>query len=224
MSTTFAIGDIHGRLDVLDACIERIEQHRAGGAAKTVFLGDYIDRGPDSRGVIERLMEGSQTDMQWVILGGNHEDMAMMAYADPDTHRNWWVANGGGQTLASYPDKEISGEHLYWMSQLPTTHVDAHRLFVHAGIYGGVPLAQQNEDHLRWVRHGRNVEVPSLDGYYVVHGHTPFIDGPVVLETRCNLDTAAYKSGRAVIAVFDDAQPGKPIEMLTVTCGYAVAF
>jgi serine/threonine protein phosphatase 1 len=220
MSITYAIGDIHGRLDVLDACIERIEQHRAGQPAKTVFLGDYIDRGPNSRGVVDRLIAGSQSDMTWVVLGGNHEDMALLAYHEPETHRGWWVANGGGATLVSYPDKNISGEHLYWMSQLPTIHLDEHRLFVHAGVYAGIPLAEQNADHLRWVRHGRNDEVPLLDGQYVVHGHTPQFDGPVVLETRCNLDTASYKSGRAAIAVFDDSLPGKPVEMLTVTCGY----
>lgn len=221
MSFTYAIGDLHGRLDVLERCLDLIEKDRKGESAKIVFLGDYIDRGPNSADVVERLIQGSPSeDVEWVVLGGNHEDMCIMAHAEPDTHKNWWVANGGAATLDSYPDKEVYGHHLYWMSQLPTIHTDAHRLFVHAGIYAAIPLANQNTDHLRWVRHGRNDEVPSADGFYVVHGHTPYMDGPVVLETRCNLDTQAYKTGRCTVAVFDETT-AKPTRFLTANCGYA---
>lgn len=220
MSKTYAIGDLHGRLDVLEACLERIDQHREG-AAKIVFLGDYIDRGPHSREVVERLMAGSVNDIEWITLGGNHEDMCLMAYEQPDSHMSWWVTNGGGATLASYPDRKVEDRHLHWMSKLETTYLDAHRLYVHAGVMRDIPLEKQSEDHLRWVRYGRDVEA-GVEGYYVVHGHTPYMDGPVVLESRCNLDTLAYKTGRAAIGVFDDDLPGQPVEMLTVNCGYGL--
>ena len=225
MSFTYAIGDLHGRLDVLEACLVKIEQDRLkkgdadGGATTIVFLGDYVDRGPDSRGVVQRLIDGAGDQAKWVILSGNHEQMALMAHDAPDAYRNWWCANGGVATLQSYGGRVIDPAHLEWMRGLTDRYIDEHRLFVHAGVKKDVPLELNDRDIVMWVRHGRNDEV-GVEGLYTVHGHTPFMDGPVVLETRCNLDTKAYRTGRAAIAIFDDDQAGKPLDMLIVSLGY----
>jgi serine/threonine protein phosphatase 1 len=228
MGTTYAIGDLHGRIDVLEAGLARIEEHgrkagdETGANATIVFLGDYIDRGKNSKKVIERLMAGPSNDARWVTLMGNHEEMALMAHAVPASYWTWWTENGGLATSMNYPNRKMSEEHLRWMQRLPDRYQDRHRLFVHAGVKKDVPVNLQTTEMLIWVRHPRNEEIPVMGqpDLYVVHGHTPWTDGPVVLETRCNLDVRAYATGMAPIAVFDDDTPGKPVEMLHVRLGY----
>jgi serine/threonine protein phosphatase 1 len=257
MGFTYAIGDLHGRDDVLGECIKRIEQDRLARGDETgekttiVFLGDYIDRGKNSRAVIERLMAGAEDSAKWVILMGNHELMALMAHADPKMYWAWWCDNGGLATAMNYDHVEVSPElqvwaqlklspllrpqfgrsvtleHLQWMNELPTRFHDKHRLFVHAGVKKDIPLHLQTDEMVLWVRHKRDEEVQlpieKLEHtLYTVHGHTPFMDGPVVLESRCNLDTQSYRTGKAAIAVFDDEVAGKPIAMITASAGYDV--
>jgi serine/threonine protein phosphatase 1 len=214
---TYAIGDLHGRMDVLTGCLERIAQHRGGNPATIVFLGDFIDRGPHNKQVVERLMAGPDDDAVWQLICGNHEEMAIMAHHDPDSYWAWWCKYGGLQTSMGYGGK-IPRNVLAWFAKLPHRYVDKYRYFVHAGVDPRKGPNQTNEDNL-WVRHQRDFETPFYK--YVVHGHTPHLDGPVVLKTRCNLDTGIYQTGVAAIAVFDDAIPGPPIDMLMVRMGYA---
>jgi len=207
MSRTYAIGDIHGCLDKLVAMLERIEAWQSGG--KVVFLGDYVDRGPDSAGVINLLMAGPQKPgWEWVILKGNHEDM-MASCLRGDNPLEWWVGNGGMQTLASYGG-EVPEEHLRWCETLPLKHVDEHRIFVHAGVDEAVPLDEQTEQELLWSR-----KPPHYSGEYwgrhLVHGHTPSEQNPSIVGNRTNLDSAAVFGGKLSCAIFIDEEPGSPM-------------
>jgi serine/threonine protein phosphatase 1 len=208
---TYAIGDLHGRLDVLEACLAEIGQREPG---TIVFLGDYIDRGSDSKGVVERLMAGPHDHHNWVMLKGNHEEMAVQAHGS-HFHMDWWKNNGGDATLRSYNGERIDSEHLRWMDQLPLAHTDQRRLYVHAGTKHRKRWESLDPKILLWVRHARNAEVHERSGLHVVHGHTPYEDGPVLLLSRTNLDTKIYATGRAVIGVFDDLT-GPPRELLEV--------
>lgn len=213
MSRTYAIADLHGRYDLLEAALERIEASPSGGTI--VFLGDYVDRGPQSREVIERLLAGpTQPGWKWVCLKGNHEDM-MVGAIRGEYEESWWLGNGGSHTLASYDDCMVPAEHVDWMDGLPRCYADGMRVFVHAGLDETIPFDEQTEQTMLWSRVPRDRDYTCRLGY-VVHGHTPFEDGPVILNGRANLDTGAVWTGRLSIAVFDDDIPGKPIELLTV--------
>ena len=228
MSKTYAIGDLHGRLDVLEAALAKIEQHRrfngdeTGFGTTIVFLGDYIDRGPHSKGVLDRLMKGPDREAGdqtlWVCLMGNHESMCLQAHDSPMRYWDWWKENGGDATLLSFNTPRLPEEYLTWMRNLPASYGDDHRLFVHAGVKSDTLLEHHTDYELMWVRHPKLQETPHER--YVVHGHTPQIDGPHVLESRVNLDCRAYTTGMAPIAVFDDEVPGKPVSMLDVRLGY----
>jgi serine/threonine protein phosphatase 1 len=140
--------------------------------------------------------------------------MAVNAYKNDDDFY-FWASNGGDATVKCYPRGRISDEHLKWMDNLPCRYEDQYRYFVHAGLKEGLPMESQSDNIVIWIRHPRNMETVVIDKY-IVHGHTPFKDGPVVLETRCNLDTAAFHTGMAPIAMFDDSVAGKPIKMMFV--------
>ena len=222
MTLTFAIPDIHGRLDLLDAAIERIAQRSAGYHATIVTLGDYVDRGPDGRQVIERLM-GWQSDRSTLIgLKGNHEAM-MWQVCNNLAELDWWIKNGGDRTLTSYHQSSeenldpgiVPAAHLQWIANLPLMHADKHRVFVHAAVDPKIRLDQQSEQTLLWKRypegfglgHGRR---------HVVHGHHANPKAPVVTTGKTNLDGLAWKTGRLVIGVFDDDQPGGALEFLEI--------
>jgi serine/threonine protein phosphatase 1 len=212
MSKTFVISDLHGRLDVLEAALERIETYQSGGTV--VFTGDYVDRGPASKQVMDRLIAGPQKPgWRWVCLKGNHEDM-MIAAVRGEADFGWWIGNGGGATLASF-EGEVSAFHLEWADRLPMYHKDAHRIYVHAGADPTKKMEEQTEAMLLWFRCGKHQNIDHPEGY-IVHGHTPFDDGPIVLQGRCNLDTGAFFTGRLVVAVFDDETPGAPSSLLSV--------
>ncbi|MDK4703887.1 metallophosphoesterase family protein [Rhizobium sp. CNPSo 4062] len=213
MSKTYVIADIHGRYDLLQAALERIENNPSGGTI--VFLGDYVDRGPDSKSVLDRLMEGpGGAHWRWVCLKGNHEDM-MVAALRGEVDLAWWLGNGGQQTLSSF-DMRVPDEYLAWADALPQYHADGNRIFAHAGVDPTKPLSEQTEAMLLWSRCSKYHDIAHHDGY-LVHGHTPFEDGPVVLEGRCNLDTGAVWTGSLAVAVFDDQVPGKPERIFTIT-------
>ncbi|WP_166297195.1 metallophosphoesterase family protein [Bradyrhizobium sp. 2S1] len=221
-SRTYAIADLHGRYDLLERALWSIKAHAKGVKHKIITLGDYIDRGPQSKGIIETLMEAQARGLPFICLKGNHEDMMVQTLRKPLDH-NWWIANGGGTTLMSYGhvrygdyDPTVVPEaHIDWMDQLPLYHVDAHRVFVHAYVKQGVPLEQQGTELLLWSRYPVGAE----DGYrdlHVVHGHDWFEDGPKIFKGRTNLDTRAYHTGRLVVGVFDDDQPGGPIGAIEI--------
>ncbi|KQV28120.1 hypothetical protein ASC97_07165 [Rhizobium sp. Root1203] len=212
MSKTYVIADLHGRFDLLQSALERTETSPTGGTV--VFMGDYIDRGPASKQVMDRLMAGPQDDRwRWVCLKGNHEDM-MVACLRGQADLSWWIGNGGRETLQSFGGS-VPIEYLMWADALPQYYADGKRIFVHAGADSTKPMCEQTEAMLLWYRCKRYQDVAHPDGY-IVHGHTPFEDGPVILEGRCNLDTGAFLTGSLAVAVFDDDVPGKPERIFTI--------
>lgn len=223
MSLTYAIADLHGRDDLAAAAFEAIAAHAGASPVTIVALGDYVDRGPHSRQLIERLMRGApRAGDRLICLKGNHEEMMEQTLAG--THRpDWWIGNGGDTTLASYgrhPDRGyqpgiVPQEHRDWIAGLPLIHVDAHRIFVHAGVDPDQPLGEQHSDVLLWKRYDHRDE-RGHGRRHVVHGHTPNERGPLLLDARTALDTLAVATGRLVIAVFDDARAGAPVARLEV--------
>lgn len=222
MSFTYAIPDIHGRLDLLDAAFARIGEHAKGAPSTVVTLGDYVDRGPDSRQVIDRLICRRADNLTVVSLKGNHEAM-MWETCNNVAELNCWVRNGGDQTLASYGTfataasalGQIPKAHLDWIAGLPLFHADAHRVFVHAAVDPDLPLRHQNETTLLWKRYPRNFS-KGHGRRHVVHGHDATIDAPVVTDGRTNLDGLAWKTGRLLIGVFENSRAGGASDFLEV--------
>jgi serine/threonine protein phosphatase 1 len=221
MSLTYAIGDIHGCLDKLRSLLLRCEMHAEGRPSAFVFVGDYIDRGPQSCGVIDCLIDLKMQHGESVVtLMGNHEAMALAAI-DGSGPARMWLAQGGLATLASYgvaeaselPRAHVARAHVDWLRALPLSHDDGRRFFVHAGVNPGAPLDAQDDFDLLWIRepflsHGGDY------GRLIVHGHTPLADGvPDLRGNRLNLDTGAVFGGPLTAAVFDDAQT-EPIGFL----------
>ncbi|KAB0676096.1 metallophosphoesterase family protein [Aureimonas leprariae] len=216
-TVTYAIGDIHGRLDLLEDLLAQVENdaQARGGNAKIVFTGDYVDRGADSRGVVERLMAGpTRSQDQFVCLRGNHDDLFVRAVTPGHGLPDWawllyWhtvVSYGLDRETASGLDPTL-GRHARYLAALPLTHDDGTHLFVHAGIRPGVPLERQSEEDLLWIRH----EFLDYDGPLprrVVHGHTIVGDRPVLTANRISIDTGAFQSGILTAAVFDGSEVG----------------
>ncbi len=222
MNLTYAIPDIHGRIDLLDAAIEKIIGHASGRPSIVVTLGDYVDRGPSSRQVIERLMSWRPDDLRIVNLKGNHEAM-MWETCNKLGELNWWTRNGGDRTLVSYgqtpqgnPDLAVVPRaHLDWIANLALMHVDRHRVFVHAAVDPKIPLHQQNEQTLLWKRYPDGQSL-GHGHRHVVHGHDANSKAPIVTSGRTNLDGLAWKTGRLIVGVFDDDQPGGASEFLEI--------
>lgn len=221
---TYAIADLHGRFDLLEMAIERIEASADGG--KVVFLGDYVDRGPQSRQIIDRLMAGSQrAGWRWICLRGNHEDIMVTCCGTPRLIGSWWIPNGGARTLISYgakvgddaidAAKNVPATHLEWMRALSRMHVDQHRVFVHAGVDPDKPLLLQDDEELGWKLYDDDDDRGHGERH-VVHGHHQFEDGPILLAGRTDLDTFAWFTGRLVVGVFDDEKPGGPADLIVV--------
>jgi serine/threonine protein phosphatase 1 len=215
---TFAIGDIHGCLDKLRRLLAACEAHAAGRPARFVCLGDYIDRGPDSRGVVELLMRRQQVQPgTMVCLRGNHEQMAIAAHED-ERAMALWLRNSGATTQRNYgrTNGRIEDAHLEWLRALPFCHDDGLRFFVHAGVDLFVPLDQQEGEVMVWMREPFLTDCDRVDcGRFIVHGHTPLRTGmPDLRKRRVNLDTAAVIGGPLTAAVFDETQP-EPLEFLT---------
>jgi serine/threonine protein phosphatase 1 len=229
MPLTYAIADLHGRFDLLTDALAKIAEH-AGGASGTVLtLGDYVDRGPESRQIIERLMLGLTDGWRLICLKGNHEDI-MWQTCRVLPSASWWLQNGGGQTLLSYGHERqgplnlsvVPDAHLDWIAGLPLMHVDRHRVFVHAGVDPSVPLDEQEaltgihgEQKVIWRRYAKD-DARGHDARHVVHGHEQYEDGPLCLAGRTDLDTFAWYTGRLVVGVFDDDVAGGPIEIIEV--------
>jgi len=217
----YAIGDLHGRFDILKAVIAKVEEHAGDVGGKLVITGDFIDRGPQSAQIIEHLINGPEKDnWEWVILKGNHEDMMVQCLARG--RLEWWTGNGGDMTLQSYGYKhgdlmlplKIPKEHIFWLNALPVYHMTDHQAFVHAGFNPKLDLEHQNTEQMMWVRAPREDNY-SFMGKHVVHGHEQYEDGPILNPDKSNFDTFAWLTGRQAIGVFNDQQ-GAPVEILEV--------
>ena len=216
----YVIGDIHGRLDLLDRLIEAIKRDvdESGSDSLTVTLGDYIDRGPNSRGVIERL-RANPFPTPYIALKGNHEMLLESFLADPAVGEHWRRL-GGLETLHSY-GVPVSGlmvgkayeeaanrlrdampaEHTSFLRSLKNSYSNDKYFLCHAGVRPGVPLDRQREEDLLWIRD--EFLSSTIDfGKIVVHGHTP-VEEPEVLPNRINIDTGAFATGRLTCVVFD---------------------
>jgi serine/threonine protein phosphatase 1 len=221
MSKTYAIADLHGRFDLLEMALAKIADH-AELPATLVTLGDYVDRGPDSRQVIEHLMKGLD-DKGWrlICLKGNHEDIMWQTCRGIVPNCDWWLTNRGGATLISYGQEEgdeadltvVPDGHLRWIERLPLMHVDKHRIFVHAGLDPNCSLDEQDPQEVIWKIYNDH-DNGGHGQRHVVHGHHQHANGPILMKNRTNLDTFAWNTGRLVIGVFDDDTPGGPLEIL----------
>ena len=208
----YAIGDIHGRFDLLEKALQAIARD-SGGSATTVFLGDYIDRGPQSSDVVERLTRGpDRADDRWICLKGNHEAMAVEACRNGH-NRRLWLENGGMETLESFGGA-IPGTVLEWFDRLPICHQTERHFFVHAGILPGVPLDAQDEETMLWIRH-RFLDDARDHGKHIVHGHTPGYAAEL-RPNRTNLDSMAFQTGRLSVSRFDRSVKGGPTRLMEV--------
>lgn len=228
MPWTYAIADMHGRFDLLEEAIQAIFERdfdlgMPGG--RVIFLGDYIDRGPQSKQIIELLMRGSDFDhIAWTCIAGNHEAM-MLQCLERRQDMPWWARNGGTQTLMSYGATDgmllraaadlVPAHHIEWVKSLPLYFEDEHRIFVHAGVEVDVPMEKQSAETLQWHNY-RDSDPRGLGSKHVVHGHDRRADGPLLLRGRTNLDTAAWRYGRLVIGVFEDEKPGGPVDLIEI--------
>lgn len=220
----YAVGDIHGRADLLRSLLLAImEDTRAhpGGAPLVVFLGDYIDRGPASAHVIELLLTLSRS-LPAVCLAGNHELYALRFLRDAAFGPRWFNL-GGRETLASYGVSSVAGatlpgfdemarafgrampdEHRRFLMTLATSFSLGDYIFVHAGLEPGRALAEQGADVLTTIRVSPS-SGPTGFGKVVVHGHTPNAE-PEIAADRINIDTGAYATGRLTCLVLEGAR------------------
>src|SRR5689334_8831824 len=213
---TFAVGDIHGCYNKLLAILAKCEAYAGSARYRLIFLGDYIDRGPNSRSVVELLIQLQSTWADVVCLAGNHEQMLVRSIEDPVANAQW-LNNGGDETLDSY--SEVGGmlllqNHASLTSRLPHKFDDGLRLFVHAGVDVSKSLDDQSTEDLLWMREPFLSYNGTLDRL-IVHGHTPTRDGPEVLAHRINVDTGAVYGGALTAAIFNDIQ-ALPLAFLSV--------
>lgn len=218
-SLIYAVGDIHGCDRLLERLLARIrddaEKREPEDTPLIVFLGDYVDRGPGSRQVIDRLMRG-EPDFRTVCLLGNHEAL-MMDCLDTDDEDVWlnWLVNGGVDTLQSFNTAfnpksfdpaglrdKLGNARIDWLKALKPYHVEGAHLFVHAGVAPGKPLEEQHLKDLIWIRN-RFLDSDLDHGYRVIHGHTP-TDEPEVRPNRINVDTGAVYGGDLTAVILSD--------------------
>lgn len=221
----YAVGDIHGRHDLLLRLLQKISADAVARAdqrrVRIVFLGDYIDRGDHSREVIETLQKLGQGDPEGLtFLLGNHEAALLAFLADPVTHKNW-LNFGAAQTLGSYgivPPRPRAGDaalldtrdalraamgrHIDFLEALKPMALSGQVVFAHAGLNPNRPLHQQRVNDLIW-GHSEFLSPDPLPGYRVVHGHYDDVD-PLVLPGRICVDTGAYYTGTLTAIRLDD--------------------
>jgi serine/threonine protein phosphatase 1 len=215
----YAIGDIHGRADLLQLIHDRIDDEIARDRPddwRVIHLGDYVDRGDDSRGVIDFLMRRMEEDDRHIALMGNHDERFTMFLRDVTEWPNF-RSFGGLETARSYgvdfaARNNIHAGHGALSVAVPPAHVDfldslpysadfGDFFFCHAGIRPGIPLDRQTREDLVWIRDTFHRH-PGLHPKVIVHGHTPVLKAEI-LPNRVNLDTLAYSSGRLTALVVD---------------------
>jgi serine/threonine protein phosphatase 1 len=217
----YAIGDVHGRADLLVELWRRIGRDAAAAIGRRrvlIHVGDYVDRGEASAEVIHRLVESAPSGFEIYNLKGNHEDLMQRSIGGEPT-LPIWLANGGTATLASYGiDCEgtasasalmsrmraaLPEAHARFLAGLKLMHVEGDYAFVHAGIRPGIALERQDPHDLLWIREPFLGSL-ARHGRTIVHGHTirPL---PEVRTNRIGIDTGAFYSGRLTALVLDGA-------------------
>ncbi len=224
MTHTIVISDLHGMSNLLDKALEKIESSGLD-VSKIIFTGDYIDRGPDSAGVVKRVRTLVQSGKA-VALKGNHEEFMYSAFTEDGEYdpsaSPWWIPNGGAEAIESYREMyDQSGwitlmRDALWMKSLPLYYQDQHRIYVHGFADPNNPHPQHfNPDTILWGRYGKGEDL-GWYGKHVVHGHTP-VKKPELLKNRTNLDTGAVFGGPLSVGVFDDTIPGGPVDIWEIT-------
>ncbi|MBP2547969.1 serine/threonine protein phosphatase 1 [Neorhizobium galegae] len=215
----YAIGDVHGCLKELLEAEARIAADMAASnlPGLVVLLGDYVDRGPDSSAVLSHLAKPSAAGLRRLALCGNHDDMFLKFIEDPRSVLTW-LDFGGRETLMSYGidienlqkrdkvdvvalkrllDETVPAAHIDFLRNMPSALRLGEHLFVHAGVRPGLPLEEQSEEDLLWIREpfiSRGPQLPMI----VVHGHTP-VQEPDIGPGRIGIDTCAYATGRLTV-------------------------
>lgn len=214
MGLIYAIGDIHGCYDRLRAALAKIEAHAGLRPYSGIFLGDYVDRGPQSREVVNQVRELVAEPKRcgtWRALRGNHERMMIDAARDP-AWLDKWLSYGADATLRSYEGQERAlADHRRWLAGLPTMIETEYHVFVHAGCSTRYPLADQPEAIRLWIRSWEKDD-PDF-GKHIVYGHTPRTR-PLLLAHSSGLDTGACYGGPLTVGVFDAEVAGGPIDIL----------
>jgi serine/threonine protein phosphatase 1 len=231
----YAVGDIHGELDLLEQLLEEIRVDARGYGSeehKIVFVGDYIDRGASSAAVLDRV-KGGVDGFETVCLRGNHEQAMLEVCRNHDISvAKTWLTKmiGGCETLKSYDVDpldikpalkseqkladilvSIPEDHLRFIEDMPLTHIDGKYLFVHAGIRPGIALEAQQEDDLLWIR--RDFTTSRIDhGYIVVHGHS-WKKRPQNRKNRIGIDTGAFATGRLTAVALNGASKPRFIQV-----------
>jgi serine/threonine protein phosphatase 1 len=218
----YAIGDIHGRADLLrkiHALILEDVQEREPAENIAIYLGDYVDRGHDSRGVLDILIDQPLPGFQSIHLMGNHEDFMVRFLEDPKVGPPW-IVNGGNATLLSYGvslqkvyNEEALKEgrnqlmarlpppHWAFLHDLKTHHIEGDFLFVHAGVRPGIRTDEQEPQDMMWIRDDFLNSVAEHD-HVVVHGHS-INPKAEILDNRIGIDTGAYETGKLTCLVLD---------------------
>jgi serine/threonine protein phosphatase 1 len=200
---TYAIGDIHGRADLLIALLADIRAaHPVDRACKLMFLGDLVDRGLESAKTVAmvRALEKLAPPGAVECLRGNHEQMMIDWIREGD---ELWLPNGGLTTIESFGSAEALADAAEWMEGLPTWREDERHIYVHAGLSPRRPYDRQNDRDRLWIREGF-LDVEHDFGKHVIHGHTPQFDGPERRSFRTNIDTGAVYGGALTAAVLDE--------------------
>lgn len=209
----YAVGDIHGRIDLFRSILKQIQidgQERGPNSTRIVLLGDLIDRGPSSRQVLELVLHLHRSSEGFVVLSGNHEEMLLESCAGNGTMQNLWLDCGGMETLRSYGieramlrglrpaelgeliTRTIGRPTLEWISALPLTFRSGDYFFCHAGVRPGVALDEQRREDLLWIR-DEFLDSSADHGAMIVHGHSE--QSRIEVENnRINIDTAAYRT------------------------------
>lgn len=211
----YAIGDIHGRLDLLEKLVAAIRADNAArvpARVRIILVGDIIDRGPDSAAIVDRCMAFTARTDAFVVLKGNHEAMMVDALRGDFIALALWLRQGGGAALQSWGVAEeviadgaspaliraardrVPPEVIAWLTDLPLMYRIGDYLFVHAGIRPGRQIEDQSNEDLLWIRR-EFLESEEDQGVVVVHGHSVSDDGVTIRPNRIGIDTGAYRTG-----------------------------